>query len=447
VKLSQHQSFSKIIDLIKVKKELPGQFAVLDPFLDQDGFLRVGGRLSASDLPYDQKHPMLLPQKHQLTDLIVRDAHHNTLHGMTQLMTTWIRKQFWVFNLKKEIRRCTYQCITCTRHRATVIEQKMSDLPATRVRPGRPFQTTGIDYGGPFLVKSWNGRGSKFYKAYISLFVCFSTKAIHIELVSDLTTEAFLAALRRFVARRGKPASINSDNGTNFVGASKELETLRQLVTSELHNNRVADYCTAEGINWSFIPPSAPHHGGLWEAGVKSAKTHMRKIIGDHKLTYEELTTTLHQIEACLNSRPITPLTSDPNDLEALTPGHFLVGDALTAAPDPDLSHLNQNRLSRWQLCQQLSQQFWKRWRNEYLGELQQRQKWYHEQENIAVGDLVLIKEDHLPPLKWMRGRIMKINFGNDQRVRKVTLKAATGPDFKTTTLDRDVRKLCKLPV
>nr|XP_015836641.1 PREDICTED: uncharacterized protein LOC107398133 [Tribolium castaneum] len=204
----------------------------------------------------------------------------------------------------------------------------MGDLPSLRISQIKPFSCVGVDYGGPFKITLGRTRGSKSQKAYICVFLCFSTKAIHIELVSDLSTEAFLAALRRFVARRGRCSYIYSDCGTNFVGAYREL------------NRHMKSAAERERLRWHFNPPSAPHFGGIWEAGIKSVKTHLHRLIGEQILTFEELYTVLTQIESVLNSRPLCPVSADPNDLSVLTPGHFLTLEPLSAPPDSDLSSL-----------------------------------------------------------------------------------------------------------
>ncbi|XP_011859057.1 PREDICTED: uncharacterized protein LOC105556573 [Vollenhovia emeryi] len=204
------------------------------------------------------------------------------------------------------------------------------------------------------------GRGRKTNKSYIALFICFSTKAIHLEAVSQLSSDAFIAALRRFAGRRGCPRKIYSDNATNFVGAERELAELYQAIRTSF-DEPINEYCSLNEIQWSFIPPHAPHMGGLWEAGVKSCKYHLKRVIGETVLTFEELSTVLVQIEACLNSRPLCQLPSSPNDLQPLTPAHFLIGQSITGLPDMDLKESPVNRLDRWQLIQRLTQHFWKR--------------------------------------------------------------------------------------
>jgi len=208
------------------------------------------------------------------------------------------------------------------------------------------------------------------------------------------------------------------------VGADKELQ---QFVKNSAHNNAVCDDLSGRGIEWKFNPPSSPHHGGLWEAGVKSVKYHLRRVVGNQTLTYEEFSTVLCQVEACLNSRPLCAMTADPDDYDALTPGHFLIGHAINAIPHPDVTDIKTNRLSRWQFAQQILQHFWKRWRVEYLSTLQQRFKWKNKCDNIRVGDLVIIHEENIPPMKWKLARVVEVHSGADGAVRVVSLKTASG--------------------
>lgn len=240
----------------------------------------------------------------------------------------------------------------------------MGQLPSARATISKPFYKTGVDYAGPINIRTTKGRGHRSYKGYIYLFVCMVTRAIHLEAVSDLTSEGFLAAFKRFVARRGHCAEVYSDNGTNFVGAARELKVLfvgeRASVVSE-----VAENLAANGTTWHFIPPHAPHFGGLWEAGVKSAKHHLRRVVGNNTLTFEELSTVLAQIEACLNSRPISQISSNAADPIPLTPGHFLVGEPPVLVPDHNYEEANVGLLKRWQITQRMVQHFWRRWYQE----------------------------------------------------------------------------------
>lgn len=196
-----------------------------------------------------------------------------------------------------------------------------------------------------------------------------------------------------------------------------------------------------QGINWNFIPAHSPHFGGLWEAGIKSCKAHLKRVIGNHVFTYEEFCTLLYQVESVLNSRPISPLSSDPNDLQPLTPGHFLVGRSLSALPDPDVTLIAENRLDQFQTIQRHLQHLWKRWSKEYISELQQRVKWKAHHSDLTNDSLVIIKEDNLPPLKWKLGRVIKVHPGVDGINRVATLQTTTG------ILKRAFSKLCPLPI
>ncbi|XP_011858786.1 PREDICTED: uncharacterized protein LOC105556311, partial [Vollenhovia emeryi] len=414
-------------------------FNRLTAYIDAQGVIRVGGRLAHAALAFDATHPVILPRHSQLSSLIIAHAHQRTLHGGTQLTLSHIRQQYWILGGRAPVKSHILRCVTCARQRGIRAHQLMGQLPLSRVTQARPFTHTGVDYAGPLTVKTWKGRGAKTTKGWICVFVCFSTSAVHLEAVSDYSTEGFIAAYRRFSSRRGIAHTLHSDCGTNFIGADAALKRLFIQCTQE--HQRVSHLLSQDNTRWEFNPPATPHMGGKWEAVVKSIKHHLRRTIGESVLTFEELTTLLTQIEAILNSRPLEPLSDDADDTAALTPGHFLVGSPLTAIPEPSLTDLAIARLSRWQLIQQKTQHFWTHWAAHYLQRQQAISKWHHRNNEIKIGSLVLITDERLPPCKWPLARITALHPGKDGLVRVVTLKTAT------TTLIRPVVKLAVLPI
>jgi hypothetical protein len=219
------------------------------------------------------------------------------------------------------------------------------------------------------------------------------------------------------------------------------LPQLRKLVVF-LSNNRhqISDFSTQEGIKFIFTPAYAPHFGGIWEASVKSAKHHIKRVMGNSNLTLEEISTLFAQVEAILNSRPLCPLFSSPNDLLSLSPGHFLIGRPLTALPSPDLKEIKESSLRRYARLEKLHQHFWNRWQKEYIGELQHRSKWRSNKGRLMIGDLVLIHEDNVPPLCWRLGRVSKLFPGSDGIARVANLHTIRG------TVRRPLVRLCPLP-
>jgi len=411
--------------------------ASLNPIWDSEAnIMRVGGRIGKSKLSLGAKHPVLLPPGH-LAKIYLEHLHKASLHAGPTLLLATSRQTVWIVKGKQLASSVYKKCITCTTWSAQVAQQQMGELPKGRVEGLRAFNNVGVDYCGPFTIKTRRGRGAPSAKAWLSVFVCFATKATHIEVVTELSTDAFMAAFRRFIGRRSRPTEMHSDNGTNFVGAEKELKLL--LAQEEFQQGMIKG-ALAEGITWKFIPPAAPHQGGLWEAAVKSLKYHLKRVVGENALTYEELNTVVIQVEAQLNSRPLGPMSDDLDSLEILTPGHFLVGQEINRAPDPSLLHLKENRLSRWQLLQKFQQEFWQKWHQEYLTSLQKRQKWLQRQTNIRVGQLVLLKEENATPLNWKRGIVTQVHPGADGQVRVVTVKTSDGelkrPVVKVVVLD-----------
>lgn len=430
---AQGDAFSKDITALIKGGNVPHKSKIrsLCPFIE-NGLILVGGRLQNSNLSKEQRHPIVLPSNHHITYLIFIDCHKRMLHCGAQLLLAEIRRTYWPIKGRLMARSVIRRCVICARAKPIFNEPIMAPLPRHRVQCTRPFTVTGVDFAGPLLIRS-GIRGRPAKKAWIAIFVCLAIRAVHIEAVEDLTSSAFIATLRRFISRRGKPNTIWSDNGTNFVGAQRELVAYLDKI-----DQRVA----SEGISWRFNPPSAPHFGGLWESAVKSAKYHLARVVRGAILSLVELQTLLCQIEACLNSRPLTPLSSDPNDIEPITPAHFLIGGPMIFHPEPRLDEINLPHLKRWKLVQCMLQGFWKRWHAEYLPQLQIRSKWTTGSKSIAVGDVVIVKEENTPPTKWNMARVITIHPGRDGIARVSTIQLANG-----TQIRRPMVKLCRLPV
>lgn len=410
----------------------------LTPFVDEAGLLRVGGRLQHANLPYSRKHPLLLPKASHLSALLCDHFHIQSLHAGPRTVQALVQEKFWIVGIRSLLRQRIFKCLTCYKYASKPSQPLMSDLPAARVASQRPFLDVGVDFGGPFHIKESLRRNAPSRKAYLCLFICFSTKAVHLELVSDLSSAAFLAALDRFVGRRGLPRRIHSDNGTNFTGSARELKEIYDLLQEQ--NTEITDSLALRHIKWIFNPPTASNFGGLWESGIKSAKYHLRRVIGSQLLTFEEFTTLLCKIEAILNSRPLIDLSPDPSDnIDYLSPGHFLIGTSLLSTPQEDLSGVPLNRLSRWRLIQQASQSFWDLWSTSYLQSLIPRNKWYQSNSSLKVGDLVLLPNLSKLPLHWPMGKIELIHPGKDDVVRVVTVKSGN------SSITRPVNKVIPL--
>ncbi|XP_075162954.1 uncharacterized protein LOC142235578 [Haematobia irritans] len=411
VKMCQRISFKDDLACFKSKLPLPANSRIikLQPFLDEHGVIRVGGRIKNADLSFEKKHPILLTKTDPISTLIFAEAHYKTLHGGVQLMQSYVMTHYWILsarNLAKSVKR---NCLTCFKYASRAATQIMGDLPQVRLNPARTFKHSGLDYAGPITIKQNTLRRSTTSKGYICLFVCMCTKAVHLEVVSSLTTEDFIAAFKRFTSRRGHCTDLYSDNGTTFIGASKELQILHHRSKATIPE-KLAEGLHNIGTTWHFIPPASPHFGGLWEAGVKSTKHHLRRIMGDRILTYEELSTLLCQIESCLNSRPLCPLSTDPSDFSVLTPAHFLIGEPTTCLAEQDLLDSKIDRLARWKQIEKLKQHFWNRWSKEYLNRLQARPKWNRVEREARIGDVVLVLHERSTPGHWPLARIAMVN-------------------------------------
>ncbi|XP_055605504.1 uncharacterized protein LOC129753684 [Uranotaenia lowii] len=442
IQFSQERAFKLERELLLNNKAIPrsSPLLTLNPVIDRDGIIRVGGRIQAARVTFDQKHPIILPAKCVLSKQIAKLYHLKNLHIGPQGLLYSLRMKYWPIHGKNLARQVVHQCLTCFKNKPIGITQVMGQLPAARINEARTFKTCGVDFGGPFTIKENLIRTKKFLKVYVALFICFSTRAVHLELVSSLTSAAFIAALRRFFGQRGRSSVIYCDNATNFTGASHEIARNAKELEYQLAPE-ISMFCSTEGVEFKFIPPRSPNFGGIWEAGIKSVKHHIKRVLGSSIPTYEEMLTLLKQIEGVLNSRPISPMSADPSDPNPLTPGHFLIGEPISNLPEIDLSSAKPHQLTRFGEVQKSLQLFWKRWRTEYLNNLQQRTKrGAKSKTNLKQGDLCLIKEDNLPPLEWITGRVVQVYPGPDGNVRVATLRTAKGE------VKRAISKLCPFP-
>ena len=438
----QRQQFPKEITSLLKGRTLhrSSPLIPLQPILDDDQLIRVGGREQNSNRAYSTQHPVVIHGSHPITRLIIRSEHLRLLHAGQTLLSCSLHRRYHITGGRKAIRSVTRACVTCRRVAAKPQTQMMGQVPTERVTPDLVFSRVGVDYAGPLQLKLGSTRKPVIVKAYVCVFVSLSVRAVHLELVSDLSTDAFIACLRRFISRRGKPTLLWSDHGTNFVGASNNIKELMKFLESQKVQGEISSFCSVQSIQWQFIPEHAPHFGGLWEAAVKSFKSHLRRVVGDVKLTFEELTTVLTQIEACLNSRPLIALSVPDDGIEALTPGHFLVGRPLEALPDPALTYRPVSILSRWTLCQALVRHLWQRWSSDYLNSFRRTTKWHNCSTNLHAGDIVILREDNTTPSKWPLGRVVSVHTGQDGLVRVVNVKTATG------TYRRPITKVVLLP-
>nr|XP_054773349.1 uncharacterized protein LOC129281437 [Lytechinus pictus] len=417
----------------EVAKEIKGSSPLykLDAKLTEKGLICVGGRLNNAPLDERSRHPLILPPKHHVVKLLIRHLHETSGHSGKEYVLSLLRQRYWVVRGRRAVRQEVGVCFKCKRRDATPVVQKMADLPADRVEPGRPpFTHVGVDCFGPYMVK----QGRSQVKRYGCIFTCLVVRAIHIEVLHSMETDSFLNALQRFISRRGKPETIRCDNGSNFVGAEKELkEGLNRWNQSKIH-----DYLLQRTINWRFNPPAAPHMGGVWERLIRTTKKVLGSLMTQQVLSDEGLATLLCIVESIVNGRPLTVISDDVRDPEPLTPSHLLL---LRHSHDYPVDNFEKNDVygrRRWRRVQYLANVFWRRWVREYLPTLQLRQKWTKEVRNLKDGDIVLIVDD-LPRNQWLIGRVIETYPGRDGLVRSLKVKHSSG------TLVRPVHKVCLL--
>ncbi|XP_028395694.1 uncharacterized protein LOC114519723 [Dendronephthya gigantea] len=404
----------------------------LDPML-VNGLLCVGGRLQQAPIDDEAKHPIILPKKHHIVTLIVRHFHALSGHSGTEHTLSLIRRRYWIVKGRSSVRSILSLCFDCKRRQAPVQQQKMASLPVDRVTPSQPpFTCVGVDCFGPFVVR----RGRSVVKRYGVLFTCLAIRAVHVEVAHSLDTASFINALRRFIARRGTPKEMRSDNGGNFIGGEKEL---REAI-SEWNQTQVHEFLLQRDIKWTFNPPASSHFGGVWERCIRTVRKVLNALLKEQVLDDEGLATLMCEVESVINGRPITKLSDDPRDLSPLTPNHLLLLRSGPVVPPGSFVKNDKYGQRRWRQVQYLADIFWRRWTREYLPMLQERQVWNKTWQNIAVDDVVLVVDEKTPRGSWPLGRVLEVHSNRkDGLVR--SLKVKTG----TTVLTRAICKIVLL--
>lgn len=394
----------------------------LSPFKDESGLLRVGGRTG--------HHPVLVPHSHPISALLLR-YYHELSHSGVEWTLSRVREKFWVTKARSELKKIRASCVNCKKMFGKPETQIMADLPMERISPNQPpFSHVGVDVFGPMQVSVKRSSA----KRYGCIFTCFTTRAVHLEVINSLDSDAFLNAFRRFIARRGLPKKVFSDNAKNFVAGESELRKEFKRYSRET----LASYGANHGIEWVFIPPHAPHMGGVWERMVGVIKRVLKAVTGRAtRLTDEILSTFLCETESIVNSRPLTKLSDDPNDISPLTPNHLLLMRSPTSLP-PCVPSKDAYRC-RWRYIQHLATEFWKRFVREYLPLLNRRNKWNERKRNVSVGDLVMVQQPGLPRGLWPLAIVVEVSKSSDGAVRSATVRT------KSSKFCRPIVKLIPL--
>ncbi|XP_060574183.1 uncharacterized protein LOC132731902 [Ruditapes philippinarum] len=423
----------------------------LDPYMDGECIIRVGGRLANSQFSLSEKHPIILPRKGHVSDLILRHFHERVKHQGRGMTINEIRANgFWLLGCSSAVSYLISRCLICRKLRGSLQVQKMANLPSDRLEPTTPFTYSGVDYFGPFYIKE----GRKELKRWGVLFTCLCCRAVHVEVACSLDTSSFINALRRFLSIRGSVRVLRSDRGTNFVGAQHELKD----AFGEMNFDQIRHFLLNEGCDFQFNMnvPSASHMGGIWERQIRSVRNILSALMlqNGSQLDDEALRTFMCEAAAIVNSRPITVMNvNDPLSAEPLTPNHLLTCKSKIILPPPgNFKRCDLFSRKRWRRIQYLANEFWVRWKREYLHNLQERAKWIPARRNLCVGDVVMIMDENLPRGQWRLGMVSEVFPSNDDLVRKVKVQVGEpGLDNKgkrirdMSFLERPVHKLILL--
>lgn len=410
----------------------------LDPYLDETGVLRVGGRLQHAGLSHARTHPLILPRRHQLTALIITDYHVRSLHQGINYVLSQLRKKYWVIGNSGTIRHYLADCIRCRHARAQPSTQKMSPLPNQRLMMGFPaFAFSAVDYFGPMVVRV--GRHTE--KRWGCLFTCLTTRAVHLDVSYGLSSDQFLLTFRRFLSLYPGVKELLSDNATNFHAADLELK--REFQKIKLAD--IAKGLRKDGISffWKFNTPKASHQGGVFERLIGLVRSCIRKVkeASAYRTPSDPvLATMLAEIAAILNARPLCPVGSDPESYDVITPAQIL-RPGTPAEPQRVREFTSEEALrDGYRRSQWYAQEFWRHFTLGYLPLLQKRAKWLNVRNVFAAGDIVLVTEKDTPRYLWRLGRVISLLPSTDGLVRKLRIRLANRSE-----LERDVRYVCKL--
>ncbi len=405
----------------------------LDPFL-HDGLICVGGRVRHADMDFEERHPIVLPSKHHVSETIIMYFHSHICHQGRGMTVNCIRSHgYWMLGLSSAVGYIISRCVVCRRLRSGLQEQRMADLPVDRLTPSPPFTYCATDLFGPWYFK----QGRKEVKRYGVLCTCLNCRAIHLEVAHSLDTSSFINALRRFICIRGPIKQLRSDRGTNFVGAEREL---REAV-SEMDVDRIQCYLANEGcemVHFRMNVPSASHAGGVWERQIRSVRNVLSAVLRDAgRLDDENFSTIMCEVMAVVNSRPLTVENlNDPLSPLALTPNQLLTMKTKVPPPPGSFDHAECYSRKRWRQTQHVVNQFWTRWRREYLANISSvRQKWNKARRNAQVGDIVIKKDESSHRNDWPLTRIINVHQSSDGIIRSVTLRSGS------STYDRLIQK------
>lgn len=414
--------------------------STLAPILDSTGVMRVGGRLSQGCLPVEEINPIILSGKSHVAKLLVRHYHEKIKHQGRLLTEGTLRNHgFWIVGGKRLISSVIHQCVMCRKLRGSVQSQKMADLPVDRLIPGPPFTSVGIDTFGPWNIVTRKTRGGVANsKRWAIMFTCLTTRAVHIECVEEMSSSSFINALIRFIAIRGNVKELRSDRGTNFVGAAHVFRSTDKLEIINVENGPITSFLKRSEIVWIFNPPHSSHMGGVWERMIGLTRRILDAMfleVSTRNLTHEVLVTFMAEVCAIINSRPLAPISTDPESPMIMSPATLLTqktGGGSLLSGSLDIKDIYKEQ---WKRTQVLADMFWKKWREGYLQTLQTRRKWKTDTRDVKNGDVILLKDKCLPRREWAVGVVVNaVKSGSDGKVRKAEVRVAKEGSIVTYT-------------
>ena len=454
IRRAQSQAFPREISSLRQGENVPrsSRLSRLTPFLDKDGLLRLGGRMQEANLPYDTRHPVILPairvKKHEdlnssITARIINDVHLKYQHAGIEWLVNGIRDKFWIISGRRTIRSVVSRCIRCQRAIKPLQEQQMGSLPAERLTEGNAWEFVGVDYTGHFFVKGDQGEKKK---VWILLFTDMVSRGIHLEVCEGMDTDSFFAAFRRCISRRGVPSKLFSDEARTFKRGQKELSALEKLASDE----RLLFKLQKVGTKWDLNVPHGQHRGGCWERLIRTIKENLRKVLGAAFVSLPVFATLCCELEANVNDRPLCPPFEDADSWDPITPAKLMVGRNLRALPNPPKAPPREpptraDLRARWRQRNSIAIQSWNRFRKDYLlNVLPPLPKWTESRPSVNEGDLVLLSTEATSRGSWPLGRVTRVEPSIRRRqagnVRTVEIRLSDG-----RLLRRPIQKIVRL--
>ena len=399
-----------------------------------NGVMVVGARIESwEEHTYNRKNPILLKSDCYLAKLYAQHI-HDTCHLGISSVAVKVQSKFWVIGLRRLLKSIQFKCVVCRKLRSEVQQQIMGLVPNERLSPAPAWSYTSVDLFGPYSIRGETNKRSRS-RGYGVIFTCMLTRAVHLDLATDYSTDGFILVLRRFISNRGCPIKMWSDRGSQLKAADKEV---RQII-SGLDEKAIIEFGSSKTFDWTFTTPNAPWQNACAESLIKSVKKVLKFVIGEQILSFSEMLTVLFETADLVNSRPIGRHPTSVEDGVYIAPNDVLLGRSTKEIPNTNFE-TSSNLCVRQRFCQKIVNAFWKKWTRDFFPSLIVRQKWHTSRRNVKVGDIVIVQDANQMRGKWKLGKVSRADPSlRDGFVRNIEVQ------YRNNTIQRPVQKVVVL--